>query len=62
MMSSVTKSIPTWLFAVGLAAVASRALAGEQPRRSLDPVVTVHFAHLNTSTPESSPPETFQSQ
>ena len=54
MMFSATKSISPWFFAVGLAAVASGALAGEQPRLSLDPVVTVHFADLNTSTPEGS--------
>jgi UrcA family protein len=54
-MISVTKSISTWFFAVGLAAVASGAPAGEQPRLSLDPVVTVHFADLNTSSPEGSP-------
>ena len=54
MMFSATKSISPWFFAVGLAAVASGALAGEQPRLSLDPVVTVHFADLNTSSREGS--------
>jgi UrcA family protein len=53
MMFSATKSISPWFFAVGLAAVASGALAGEQPGRSLDPVVTVHFADLNTSSRDS---------
>ena len=54
MKISATKSISKWFFVVGLAAAASCALAGEQPGRSLDPVVTVNFADLNTSTPEGS--------
>lgn len=49
-----TKSTSNGLFAIGLAAVASCALAGEQPGRSLDPVVTIRFADLNTSSPEGS--------
>ena len=44
----------TRFIAVGLAAAASGALAGEPPERSLDPVATVHLAELNTSTPEGS--------
>jgi UrcA family protein len=54
MMISATKSISPWLVAVELAVVAPSALAGEQPQPSLDPVVTVRFADLNTSTPEGS--------
>ena len=40
-----------WICLVMLAAATSSALAGDpQPRRTLEPTVTVHFSDLNTST------------
>lgn len=50
----MTKSISRCFFALGLAAATSVALASEKPGRSLDPVVTVYFADLNTATSEGS--------
>jgi UrcA family protein len=54
MINSVRRSVSTWAISVGLMAVTVSALAGPQPKRSLDPVVTVHFADLKTSTTEGS--------
>ena len=54
MTISVTKSVSTSFLAVGLVAIAASALAAGPPRGSLDPVVKVQFADLNTSSPEGS--------
>jgi UrcA family protein len=54
MINSVRRSVSTWALAVGLMAAAASASAGPQPKRSLEPVVIVHFADLKTSTAEGS--------
>jgi UrcA family protein len=54
MTTLVTRSISASVFAFGLAIAASHALADPQPKRSLEPAVTVRFADLNTSTAEGS--------
>jgi UrcA family protein len=54
MINSVRRSVSTWAVTVGLVAATASALAGPQPKRSLEPVVTVHFADLKTSTVEGS--------
>src|SRR5512136_757520 len=54
MTTSVRRSVSTWVITVGLVAAAASAMAEPQSKRSLEPVVTVHFADLKTSTAEGS--------
>jgi len=54
MISSSPRYVPSCFLGVAFAAIAFSASADPQPQHSLDPVVSVEFGDLNTSTEQGS--------
>jgi UrcA family protein len=51
---SLRRSISKSVFLMALCVLASSAMAGPQPKRSLEPSITVQFSDLNPATPQGS--------